>query len=275
MSLILSNAHTHSSFCDGKADCETMAAAAYSRGFKCLGFSGHSYTPFDTSYCMSRESTEEYIAEVARLKELYRRKMDIICGLELDYYAPAEERQLFEYVIGSVHYFYDKSSDAYFAVDGKREEFDFLVREVFSGDALKLCAAYYENIAAMAKETKPDIVGHIDLVRKLNGGRYLDEDEKRYLSLAYVALSECVKHDLLIEVNWGAVYQGYCDSPYPAAPLLRMLKDLKARLIYGADAHCPEALDFGLIKTGELLKAYGFTEIWALTGEGFEAFPLK
>ena len=275
MSLILSNAHTHSNFCDGNADCETMVAAAYSCGFKCLGFSGHSYTPFDTSYCMTQEATRKYIAELARLKELYRGRMDIVCGLELDYYAPIVERNLFEYVIGSVHYFHDKAADKYFPIDGKREDFDFLVQDVFAGDALKLCAAYYESVAEMARKIKPDIVGHIDLIRKLNNGRYFDENEKRYLSLAYATLRECVKQDLLIEVNWGAVYQGYCDSPYPAAPLLQMLKDLKARLIYSADAHCPESIDFGLTKTGELLKTYGFTEIWSLTGEGFTVSPLK
>ena len=45
--------HTHTSFCDGKNSPEEMVRSAVEKGFDVLGFSGHSYTPFDETYCMS------------------------------------------------------------------------------------------------------------------------------------------------------------------------------------------------------------------------------
>ena len=45
------NLHTHTSFCDGKNSPEEMVRSAVEKGFDVLGFSGHSYTPFDETYC--------------------------------------------------------------------------------------------------------------------------------------------------------------------------------------------------------------------------------
>ena len=42
------NYHTHTDFCDGQNTPEEMAEAAAKKGFPALGFSGHSYTDFDT-----------------------------------------------------------------------------------------------------------------------------------------------------------------------------------------------------------------------------------
>ena len=71
------NYHTHTNFCDGKHTAEEMVKAAIEKGFYRLGFSGHSYTSFDESYCMSEEGTQEYIREITRLKELYKEQIEI------------------------------------------------------------------------------------------------------------------------------------------------------------------------------------------------------
>ena len=60
----MTDLHTHTSFCDGTASPEEMAEAALRLGLDCLGFSGHSYTFFEESYCMSPAGTEEYIRRV-------------------------------------------------------------------------------------------------------------------------------------------------------------------------------------------------------------------
>ena len=64
---ILSNAHTHTTYCDGKNSAEEMVQAAIARGFRCLGFSCHSYTPFDERYCLSPGATGRYIREIRAL----------------------------------------------------------------------------------------------------------------------------------------------------------------------------------------------------------------
>ena len=63
----LSNLHTHTHFCDGKDSPEEMVQAAIRAGFVSLGFSGHSFTPCDMSYCMLPESIPLYKAEIRSL----------------------------------------------------------------------------------------------------------------------------------------------------------------------------------------------------------------
>ena len=43
------NAHTHTTFCDGKNSVEEMTLAAIERGFVALGFSMHGWTPYETT----------------------------------------------------------------------------------------------------------------------------------------------------------------------------------------------------------------------------------
>ena len=58
--MILTDFHTHTQVCDGKNTAEEMVSAALSMGLEKIGFSGHSFTPFDRDYSMSEEGTEKY-----------------------------------------------------------------------------------------------------------------------------------------------------------------------------------------------------------------------
>ena len=65
----LKNFHTHTTYCDGKNTAEEMILAAINQGFTALGFSGHSHTSIDPSYCMTRDETRRYINELKALAE--------------------------------------------------------------------------------------------------------------------------------------------------------------------------------------------------------------
>ena len=69
--MILSDFHVHTTYCDGKDSPEDIVREAIRLGMRRLGFSGHSYTPFDPEPCMSPEDTRRYIDEVHRLKAKY------------------------------------------------------------------------------------------------------------------------------------------------------------------------------------------------------------
>ena len=79
---MLSNLHTHTTYCDGKSTAEETVRFAIDAGFKSLGFSGHGYTPSDLRYCM--KDVDGYIAEITALKEKYRDKIEIYLGTEED-----------------------------------------------------------------------------------------------------------------------------------------------------------------------------------------------
>lgn len=79
-----SSVHCHSTLCDGKNSLQEMAGAACAQGLTTLGFSGHSYTKPDPEYCMTPGRTAQYRATIAKLKNEYRGKVDILCGIEWD-----------------------------------------------------------------------------------------------------------------------------------------------------------------------------------------------
>jgi histidinol-phosphatase (PHP family) len=101
--MLSGNFHTHTVFCDGKNTAREMAEKAMELGFTHLGFSGH----MDSEIRMDLAA---YNAEIGRLQDLYRGRMEILRGVELDLlYTPQgdEEAALLrqmEYLIGSVHY---------------------------------------------------------------------------------------------------------------------------------------------------------------------------
>ena len=83
--MIPCNYHTHTHFCDGINAPEEIVREAIRLGCKELGFSGHSCTFFDESYCMTQAGTQEYIAVVRDLQEKYRDEIKILLGVEQDY----------------------------------------------------------------------------------------------------------------------------------------------------------------------------------------------
>ena len=95
--------HVHTTYCDGKDTSEEMVKEAIEKGLTTLGFSVHSYMDFDLSYCIKKERIEDYRNEINSLKEKYKDKIEILCGVELDYFSVMDVSE-FDYKIGSVHY---------------------------------------------------------------------------------------------------------------------------------------------------------------------------
>ena len=94
---MLSNLHTHTTFCDGSATAEELVKEAIEKGFVSLGFSGHAYASYGLSYCIKDE--ESYRREIIRLKEKYKGDIEIYLGIEEDAFEPAD-RTKYEYLIG-------------------------------------------------------------------------------------------------------------------------------------------------------------------------------
>ena len=85
--MILSNFHTHTSFCDGKDSAEELVLRAIELGCSEIGFSGHSFVEFDKECCMSITGCEEYKKEIIALREKYADKIKILLGVEQDIYS--------------------------------------------------------------------------------------------------------------------------------------------------------------------------------------------
>ena len=272
---ITANAHTHTTWCDGKNTTEEMVLAAIDAGFSCLGFSGHSYTWFDESYAMSQEGTKIYRQEVMALREKYRDRIHIALGVEWDGAARDLDPADYDYTIGSCHYIYSPKRERYYTVDYTVEELEQCRDQVFGGDGLAMAKAYYDGVINMVWMRKPTIVGHLDLIRKLNAGnRFFDETSEPYLELARAAAKACVQAGCVIEINTGGVYKCYRNTPYPAEPILRYIGELGGKVTINSDAHDTKGIDFMFPQALELMKRCGFSTVWQLTEEGMKEFRI-
>ncbi len=247
--------HVHTRYCDGKASPAEMAEAALAAGLEALGFSGHSYTFFDGTWCMSPEGTEAYRREVAALRERYAGRLRIFCGVEQDYYS-AESTAGYDYVIGSVHYV--KAGNDYLPVDESPAHLRGGAEKHFGGDVYAFAEAYFETVGRVAELPGCSVIGHFDLIAKFNEREPLfDEKHPRYVAAWQAAAEQLLGSGLPFELNTGAICRGYRSVPYPAPDILRWLAERGARFLLNSDSHSPDALCFGFEERRREAEALG------------------
>ena len=130
---------------------------------------------------------------------------------------------------------------------------------------------YYALVARLAEVPQVDIVGHFDLITKF------DEPHTRYPIVppsARAAMERLVRAGKIFEINTGAISRGYRQTPYPAEPLLRLLREMDGKILFTADAHRACDVAFGYAEAVELACRCGFDTFWRLTEEGFVPAPL-
>lgn len=237
--MIKADFHVHTTFCDGKNSPEEMVKAAIACGMTSLGFSVHSYTDFDTSYCIKKERVGDYIQEIRRLQKVYRNEIRILCGIERDLYAE-EPEECFDYTIGSLHYV--KKNGVYYTVDESAETLRKAIREGWQGSAIDFAKDYYAEISRVG-EVSPDIIGHLDLITKFDEIEPIfDVNDPAYIEAAKNAVDALFPLDVPFEINTGAISRGYRKTPYPAPFLLAYIIEKGGKVILSGDVHAASGL---------------------------------
>lgn len=261
---MLSNFHTHTVFCDGNNTAEEMVLAAIDKGFDTLGFSGHGYTDFDQRYCMT--DTDGYIREIRRLKEAYAGKINILLGTEEDIFHPVEDRDVYDYIISSSHYFL--LNGKYYPIDSSLECFRAWIT-AWDYNIPALTEAYYSAFIAHLKQYQPTLIGHFDLITKFDEKYeplFLNDPEYNALAEKYTALA--LETGSIFELNTGAIARGHRDTPYPAVNLLRVIRKAGSSVVLCSDSHHVDTLDFAFAEARQLLKDEGFQYVYSLTEDG-------
>ena len=268
----LQNLHTHTTYCDGADTLEQMIIAAIDKGFGGIGFSGHSYMYYSEGHSMSLVGTEEYKKEISLLKEKYRGKIDIFCGLEFDMYSEIDLSG-YDYLIGSVHYL--KCDNDIVGFDRSADMVKNVIDKYFDGDGMRYAKAYYQTLAQLPNYGKFDIVGHFDIICKHSDRvKFFDETSSAYKNWVLEAADALRGKIPLFEINTGAIARGYRITPYPTMYIIKELKNMGFGVCITSDCHNSKYLDCGFGESTELLRASGFREKYILTERGFVAVPL-
>lgn len=271
---VLSSAHVHTTYCDGKTPAAEMARAAYEKGFLSLGFSSHAPQDFDPGYCIPPEREDAYRREILALKAQYAGRMTIYLGIERDHYACVSPAG-YDYFLSAVHYF-RKPDGTYAAIDAAPETLGNYVRDCCGGDGLRMARQYFTMLRDDVIATRAPIIAHFDLLRKNNSALHLyDEESPAYRNMALDALRPLADTGALLEVNTGAIARGYLTTPYPAPFLLKAWRAWGGQVIINSDCHNALFLDTYFRESEALLLSLGYDHALRLGKDTlWEAYPL-
>lgn len=266
--MIRSNLHCHSRFSDGADTLEELVQAAIRKGFVSLGFSEHAWTPYDSDCCMKRGDLSDYLAEARRLRKAYAGQIELCVGLEVDAFEPASKEGL-DFTIGSVHYLRDPGGE-YHCIDYLPHLFEAARDRAAGGSVEKMVRMYFDLVAGFAENYRPDVIGHVDLIKKLNGdGRYFDESGGWYRRLVEETAERIAATGCIVEVNTGGICRGYREEPYPSRPFLKILRALGVPVLISSDAHTADTLDFWFEEAEALLREVGYRSAMQRRGGRF------
>lgn len=262
----LTNYHSHSLYCDGRANMEDFIRFAISEGFSSYGFSSHAPLPFSTAWTMEWDRMDDYLSEFSRLKEKYADKIELAIGLEIDYLdeenhpALPRFRELpLDYRIGSVHMLYSPEGNVV-DIDTPADIFRQLVDKHFGGDLDYVICLYYKNLLRMVELGGFDIVGHADKMH-YNASCYRPGllDESWYDALVRKYFDAIARRGYIVEINT----KSYNDlgTFYPNERYFPFLKELGVRVQVNSDAHYPERINNGRANALAALKKVGFETV--------------
>ncbi|MBD1382909.1 histidinol-phosphatase [Metabacillus arenae] len=251
--------HTHHSRCGhAEGSIRDYIEAAIEKKLDLIGISDHS--PYfaheeDQPYphiAMAKSHFHEYISEVLQLKQEYKGKIEVLLGVESDFFPNHIElyrkhytKYPFDYIIGSVHH-----------VNGigifKKGRWEGLTE----GEKQQTKENYYMLIEQSARSGLFDILGHIDAMK----GYYPSFSAIETGAIEHT-LKAIAENDIAIEVNTSGKMKD-CGGWYPADDLLERACYHGVKITLGSDAHDPSRVgeDFELVR--KRLKELGFTE-WA------------
>ena len=272
------NYHAHTPYGDGHSPAADYGTAAVVRKMQCIGISEHAPLGADVDWTMDAGKVPAYRAELEALREQHRGELEVLLGLECDWWAERPEwygrmsEYHWDFLIGSVHMITRDSVT--WAIDSSPEHFSDGVRQAFRGDIRAACDAFFSAEWDAAASGRFDILGHFDLVKKFNkGGRYFDLDAPWYKEMAASVVEAAAQSGTIVEINTAGL-----DKPvgeyYPAPWLVARCVERGVRLTLSADAHSSQEIRRHFDRVCQELPSLGVRELWRLTGGEWSAVPI-
>lgn len=264
--------HTHHFRC-GHADgnIRDYVEAALDTGLQVIGISDH--TPYlgekeDRAFpriAMGKSELQHYVREVLDLKKEYEGRIDVLLGIESDFFPEHAEtyRKVladvpFDYIIGSVHSVGGISIFNKNRWKGLSEQERFRVKE-----------EYYRLIQDSARSGMFQILGHIDAM-KGNFPAFSDIPADDIIDETLQTIAEC---GIAIEINTSGKTK-LSGGWYPADAILERALHFGVDVTFGSDAHVPGRVGDERDEVARRLKDIGFREWVYYKGKDKKVVPL-
>ena len=219
--------HTHTARCHhATGEDEEYVKAAISAGVRVLGISDHAPMPYPGGYVsyykMTPDELEEYCSSFIRLRDKYKNEIEILIGLETEYYPDLWEESLrlwqdypIDYLILGQHFVNEEGINASIRPTPEKEK----------------VTKYVDNVIAAMNTGLITYVAHPDLINYTGG------DETFYISEMDRLINEAVRLGIPLEYNLLGMVEG---RNYPKDLFWREAARLGAAVVIGCDAHSPD-----------------------------------
>ncbi|MCG7410543.1 histidinol-phosphatase [Paenibacillus sp. ACRRX] len=230
--------HTHHVRCGhANGTIRDYIEAGITSGLDVIGISDH--TPYfghedDQPFpniTMRKSEFGAYVDEVLKLKVEYAGRIDVLLGIESDFfpeyaklYHQTLSRYPFDYIIGSVHHTHGVS------IFNKNRW-----RDLSEEDRIETKTAYYRLIRESAQANMFQILGHIDAMK----GNYPAFSDIQTPAAIDQTLQAIAQHGIAIEINTSGKTK-LSGGWYPSDDILERALYYAVDVTFGSDAHKPE-----------------------------------
>ena len=268
----ITNYHTHTVFCDGRAEAVCFADEAVRQGLTSLGFSAHAPVNFPTSWTINHARLGAYYDEIHRLKSKYADNLDIYCGLETDYFPDifSDVQSLYagyqwDYFIGSIHFIGLRPDGRRWGIDGPHDEFLAGWRELTDCDPLLPIQHYFEATREMVRTMKPDIIGHMDKIKIQHRPDCMVPDTHPFFrSQVLATLEEIASTDCIVEVSTRGIQKEQTDDYFPGRWVIGEMRKMSIPVTISSDAHVPAMISYGFDQAAKVLRETGYQTVMML-----------
>jgi len=272
--MVLANYHTHTKFCDGVEMPIVYVEEAIKQNLKALGFSAHAPVPFSSTWNLPKEKYSEYKSAILQLQHEFKSKLEISCGLEIDYIpelwpemkAYIEPSRL-DYFLGSIHFIDTFDDGTRWTIDGSNEEFRKGWEGIFMKDSHAVIRKFFGYSRDMVEQMKPPVIGHLDKIKmQYTATCFVSENDPVYRLELIKTLEAIRAAGSIVEVNTRGMYRRKEEGLYPGLWALQQMAKMDIPVVISSDAHRPSELinlfDFAasqLVKAGYKKTVY-FTQ---------------
>lgn len=242
--------HSHTEFCDGRAQMEAFAREAVKQGFSHYGFTPHSPIPIESPCNMTQASVPRFFAEVERIRREYGDRCHFYAGMEIDYlgddWGPASPYFAtlpLDYSIGSVHFIPSQEGELV-DIDGHFDSFSRKMNTYFHNDIRYVVETFYAQSHRMLDAGGFDIIGHLDKIGH-NASHWQEgiENESWYRNLADGLIDHVIASGVTVEVNTKAKQDH--NRVFPKERHIQHLINAHVPVIVNSDAHVPALINAG------------------------------
>lgn len=249
---MIKDGHIHTPFCPhGTKDTfKEYIEKAIQLGFSEISFTEHAPLPSgfidttpDKDSGMKLEELEEYFEQINQLKPIYKDKIRINCGLEIDYIEGFEAQtkdflnnygHKLDDAILSVHFL--QHEDTYECLDYSPNVFEKMIQQY--GSIEHVYENYFRTLLKSIQSDlgpfKPKRIGHITLVRKFQKKFPMPQDYRNEISQILRAIKE---RSYELDYNGAGISKPLCGETYPPKWVAEEATKLQIPLVYGSDAH--------------------------------------